>query len=160
MSLSVLNLVCCSTVNSEIHLRNDSSVSLRVSHINHPCINRSDFLQCTHPPPDAIAIFLFALSNSSSLMRYIGSGLSGKVGGPFLSDSNTRSSSCTVSCLPPRPPTTGSTNWGLFFLWYNEASISGYSIPPKPDRKSTRLNSSHTVISYAVFCLKKKKNQQ
>src|SRR5260221_3482275 len=27
----------------------------------------------------------------------------------------------------------------------------------RPDRKSTRLNSSHTVISYAVFCLKKKK---
>src|SRR5260221_5140697 len=27
------------------------------------------------------------------------------------------------------------------------------------DRKSTRLNSSHTVISYAVFCLKKKKNK-
>src|SRR5947207_15297709 len=27
------------------------------------------------------------------------------------------------------------------------------------DRKSTRLNSSHTVISYAVFCLKKKKHQ-
>src|SRR5437588_5227542 len=28
------------------------------------------------------------------------------------------------------------------------------------DRKSTRLNSSHTVISYAVFCLKKKKRQR
>src|SRR2546426_7728240 len=28
----------------------------------------------------------------------------------------------------------------------------------KLDRKSTRLNSSHLVISYAVFCLKKKKN--
>src|SRR5436190_11993674 len=28
------------------------------------------------------------------------------------------------------------------------------------DRKSTRLNSSHTVISYAVFCLKKKKGTQ
>src|SRR5436190_5517005 len=28
------------------------------------------------------------------------------------------------------------------------------------DRKSTRLNSSHTVISYAVFCLKKKKNKE
>src|SRR5438034_1482030 len=28
------------------------------------------------------------------------------------------------------------------------------------DRKSTRLNSSHTVISYAVFCLKKKKKTQ
>src|SRR5436190_9820803 len=29
--------------------------------------------------------------------------------------------------------------------------------PQSIDRKSTRLNSSHTVISYAVFCLKKKK---
>src|SRR5438034_6174297 len=29
-------------------------------------------------------------------------------------------------------------------------------VPVKRDRKSTRLNSSHTVISYAVFCLKKK----
>src|SRR5256885_12883652 len=28
------------------------------------------------------------------------------------------------------------------------------------DRKSTRLNSSHLVISYAVFCLKKKKNYE
>src|SRR2546426_7828235 len=30
----------------------------------------------------------------------------------------------------------------------------------KRDRKSTRLNSSHLVISYAVFCLKKKNNTQ
>src|SRR5688572_32544956 len=29
----------------------------------------------------------------------------------------------------------------------------------RPDRKSTRLNSSHSQISYAVFCLKKKNNQ-
>src|SRR5205807_10060732 len=34
------------------------------------------------------------------------------------------------------------------------ASISSTT---SPDRKSTRLNSSHLVISYAVFCLKKKK---
>src|SRR3712207_8050578 len=31
-------------------------------------------------------------------------------------------------------------------------------LPLDPDRKSTRLNSSHANISYAVFCLKKKKN--
>src|SRR2546427_7564796 len=31
---------------------------------------------------------------------------------------------------------------------------------PQIDRKSTRLNSSHSQISYAVFCLKKKKNDQ
>src|SRR5256885_11770785 len=30
-------------------------------------------------------------------------------------------------------------------------------VPGRGDRKSTRLNSSHLVISYAVFCLKKKK---
>src|SRR5256885_10791633 len=38
-------------------------------------------------------------------------------------------------------------NWGHNF----DASLS------TTDRKSTRLNSSHLVISYAVFCLKKKK---
>src|SRR2546427_5412408 len=31
---------------------------------------------------------------------------------------------------------------------------------PTPDRKSTRLNSSHSQISYAVFCLKKKTVRQ
>src|SRR5947209_11424945 len=36
-----------------------------------------------------------------------------------------------------------------------------HHVTPKlsPDRKSTRLNSSHANISYAVFCLKKKKNK-
>src|SRR5256885_10547644 len=37
---------------------------------------------------------------------------------------------------------------------FPERSILGF----EPDRKSTRLNSSHLVISYAVFCLKKKKH--
>src|SRR5258708_14064566 len=32
------------------------------------------------------------------------------------------------------------------------------SVRTRVDRKSTRLNSSHQIISYAVFCLKKKKN--
>src|SRR3712207_7687273 len=33
-------------------------------------------------------------------------------------------------------------------------------VPAERDRKSTRLNSSHANISYAVFCLKKKKYQR
>src|SRR5438309_6623866 len=33
----------------------------------------------------------------------------------------------------------------------------GHRRPDRGDRKSTRLNSSHSSISYAVFCLKKKK---
>src|SRR5256885_12557742 len=36
-------------------------------------------------------------------------------------------------------------------------SRAGCAREPDRDRKSTRLNSSHLVISYAVFCLKKKK---
>src|SRR5690625_6847741 len=35
-----------------------------------------------------------------------------------------------------------------------------YKIIRPKDRKSTRLNSSHVAISYAVFCLKKKKNNE
>src|SRR5688500_19992910 len=35
-----------------------------------------------------------------------------------------------------------------------------YYVMPSGDRKSTRLNSSHLVISYAVFCLKKKKTEE
>src|SRR2546427_8184555 len=38
---------------------------------------------------------------------------------------------------------------GASFEWVAEETV---------DRKSTRLNSSHSQISYAVFCLKKKKN--
>src|SRR5438034_5137387 len=34
--------------------------------------------------------------------------------------------------------------------------MTGSTLGERQDRKSTRLNSSHTVISYAVFCLKKK----
>src|SRR5438034_7430442 len=38
-----------------------------------------------------------------------------------------------------------------------EAAAAQSSRAPRRDRKSTRLNSSHTVISYAVFCLKQKR---
>src|SRR5687768_18293379 len=40
------------------------------------------------------------------------------------------------------------------------SSIGSSSCAGRPDRKSTRLNSSHGYISYAVFCLKKKKKQK
>ena len=48
--------------------------------------------------------------------------------------------------------------------WVTQGVLSGGALTigscdstPRADRKSTRLNSSHVVISYAVFCLKKKK---
>src|SRR5688572_32410388 len=41
-----------------------------------------------------------------------------------------------------------------------DRSIAGAQVRAGEDRKSTRLNSSHSQISYAVFCLKKKKNKK
>src|SRR5260221_1100294 len=45
-------------------------------------------------------------------------------------------------------------------IWHHPRfySTTSSTVSPNGDRKSTRLNSSHTVISYAVFCLKKKNN--
>src|SRR5437879_7344746 len=53
--------------------------------------------------------------------------------------------------------------WALFakrwrdaFRLLHPAAIASFCLTALPDRKSTRLNSSHRCISYAVFCLKKK----
>src|SRR2546429_7348141 len=50
---------------------------------------------------------------------------------------------------------------GLHRMPKSNWQVSMHSPPPAVrDRKSTRLNSSHGYISYAVFCLKKKKRQE
>src|SRR2546426_3409256 len=41
--------------------------------------------------------------------------------------------------------------------WGEDVAVGDHDADVHIDRKSTRLNSSHLVISYAVFCLKKKK---
>src|SRR5205085_9850751 len=46
-----------------------------------------------------------------------------------------------------------------FFLSFHSSASFFFLCTLHQDRKSTRLNSSHSQISYAVFCLKKKKNQ-
>src|SRR5256885_16383445 len=69
------------------------------------------------------------------------------------------------------PLPTPDKDWALFLdidgtLLELAPTPSAVLVPPElpgllqalGDRKSTRLNSSHLVISYAVFCLKKKKN--
>src|SRR5437588_7644748 len=55
-------------------------------------------------------------------------------------------------CKPDRDSSPGACD-------YISASRQPHARTPG-DRKSTRLNSSHTVISYAVFCLKKKKKKK
>src|SRR5258708_21787164 len=56
-----------------------------------------------------------------------------------------------------KPPPETVVNWRTRL---KEADALIFSTPEYAhgDRKSTRLNSSHQIISYAVFCLKKKKN--
>src|SRR2546429_4488607 len=51
---------------------------------------------------------------------------------------------------------TAQDMWNFLNLKTQEGEIESVDIPK--DRKSTRLNSSHGYISYAVFCLKKKIN--
>src|SRR3712207_8880363 len=49
------------------------------------------------------------------------------------------------------------TSWSDFWQEIWMELVTGVQIWAMPDRKSTRLNSSHANISYAVFCLKKKR---
>src|SRR5258708_21834117 len=49
---------------------------------------------------------------------------------------------------------------GEFETRWQTALHDGIVEGSRPDRKSTRLNSSHQIISYAVFCLKKKTNSR
>src|SRR5438132_7893573 len=64
--------------------------------------------------------------------------------------------------FPTRRSSDLTTNYEFFSAALGEKSAVDTSNENGPasitllDRKSTRLNSSHTVISYAVFCLKKK----
>src|SRR3712207_7738803 len=51
----------------------------------------------------------------------------------------------------------GATSWRDYFRFNTDHKVIGVQYV---DRKSTRLNSSHANISYAVFCLKKKKKKK
>src|SRR2546427_5906677 len=72
---------------------------------------------------------------------------------------------CTGSATPSRDLLVrraaierfGQRSFGRIYGFVYSGLDAGLSIAPI-DRKSTRLNSSHSQISYAVFCLKKKKN--
>src|SRR5438552_14992130 len=56
---------------------------------------------------------------------------------------------------------TATVSSGNFYVKTTVNSASGSTLPGPPlDRKSTRLNSSHQIISYAVFCLKKKNKKK
>src|SRR3712207_7137507 len=59
----------------------------------------------------------------------------------------------------PDRASSRAADWVQCEAFHSSRGAEGHG-PTKPDRKSTRLNSSHANISYAVFCLKKKKKRQ
>src|SRR5438067_3830916 len=67
---------------------------------------------------------------------------------PFSTDATGRATSDIFSTVPSRT------------AWTEQEKSDAQGGPRRQDRKSTRLNSSHVSISYAVFCLKKKKNKK
>src|SRR5206468_6569783 len=66
----------------------------------------------------------------------------------------------TATSPSPSTSAPSRTKWLDCFLQLDGA-VNGLEVnlAPAPDRKSTRLNSSHDQSSYAVFCLKKKKQK-
>src|SRR5690625_5489144 len=58
--------------------------------------------------------------------------------------------------LQPRDYINGVQLFIGLILLYGSVLLAALFSATKPDRKSTRLNSSHVAISYAIFCLKKK----
>src|SRR6266436_4876295 len=84
---------------------------------------------------------------------------------PKVTDTATASTGASTETTPLIPQAQG-TNAGATCL--SSSKAVGRKVPrhtpmgatSRIDRKSTRLNSSHGYISYAVFCLKKKKKKQ
>src|SRR5690606_39833212 len=80
------------------------------------------------------------------------------------SDLGSAGPSCKARCAQPQAWLRSSQHWPRANrqLRNLDTALMGPQSAQRrhePDRKSTRLNSSHVKISYAVFCLKKKKDE-
>src|SRR5258708_8294542 len=98
----------------------------------------------SHPPPLAASLFLTPSLPPPSLFFF------------FFNDTAT-TEIYTLSLHDALPISSRSRT---FRPRAPPAPAGGYEDRRRRDRKSTRLNSSHQIISYAVFCLKKKKTTQ
>src|SRR2546430_7562085 len=73
--------------------------------------------------------------------------------GLIVATSNDGAACCAAPCAATAIDNAAITAWRI-------RSLQSPSLQSPRDRKSTRLNSSHSQISYAVFCLKKKTTHQ
>src|SRR5439155_23890834 len=77
-----------------------------------------------------------------------------------LHDALPISPSKELALATARPSRSSIGSTGVPCSSISSAACAGARTPRTRDRKSTRLNSSHVAISYAVFCLKKKKKKK
>src|SRR5258705_837581 len=93
----------------------------------------------------------------------IGGGMTGDAAARAIRAADPSSAVGLISAEPHPPYARPPLSKGLWKgdpesgIWRGTDSGSPFHRPLERDRKSTRLNSSHLGISYAVFCLKKKK---
>src|SRR5438034_3532779 len=100
---------------------------------------------------------LWALRSGAQVVTNCGNGILEP--GEQCDDGNVSDGDCCSSACRFEPAGTACADDGNLCT-ADQCDGAGEQQTPSdtfPDRKSTRLNSSHTVISYAVFCLKKKK---
>src|SRR5207302_3338538 len=103
----------------------------------------SSLLPPPSPPPPPPS---FPTRRSSDLRFYDVTGGAIRIGGHDVRDLTTDSLRAAIGLVPEDS-----------FLFSDTVRDNiAYGHPDATDRKSTRLNSSHVKISYAVFCLKKK----
>src|SRR5947208_7501930 len=98
------------------------------------------------PPPPTSTLFPYTtLFRSDGFAQSVGGNAAERILPPVLQHELDRVGQVLDALLLRPPLAVGTGNLG--------------AVRDEPlDRKSTRLNSSHQIISYAVFCLKKKKN--
>src|SRR2546426_8931321 len=96
-----------------------------------------------------------------------GGGRRGEAGGGGIGAADPGGTLGVISAEPHPPYNRPPLSKGLWKgepedrIWRKAAQAGGeLHLGRRADRKSTRLNSSHLVISYAVFCLKKKKKKK
>src|SRR2546426_5543713 len=105
----------------------------------HDSANAIATVVSTHVLTPGRAVLLAAVLNIAG--AFMSTAVAKMIGGGIVEPSLIQQSTVAAALV-------GAIAWNLFTL--------ALGLPT--DRKSTRLNSSHLVISYAVFCLKKKKN--
>src|SRR5690606_41303528 len=103
----------------------------------------------THPPTTEI----YTLSLHDALPIYLGAMLGGQL--PGAAQRGAAEGGGHIASRSRKSPSVRRNSDASVAVFGSVRLISA-STTLKPDRKSTRLNSSHVKISYAVFCLKKK----